>query len=124
MGDDELLQQVGTIPQALLRMNGRFSSELSKAELLTAAGQILDFSPNDQAVVENSYLTCLARRPSDEEKEYFVAMLDKTYEAAAKKREASPGTPEMDPKPDRSRAEVVQDIFWTLYNSPEFSWNH
>jgi hypothetical protein len=124
MGDDELLQQVGTIPQALLRMNGRFSSELSKAELLTAAGQILDFSPNDQAVVENSYLTCLARRPSDEEKEYFVAMLDKTYEAAAKKREASPGTPEMDPKPDRSRAEVVQDIFWTLFNSPEFSWNH
>ena len=124
MGDDELLQQVGTIPQALLRMNGRFSSELSKAELLTAAGQILDFSPNEEAVVENSYLTCLARRPSDEEKEYFVAMLDKTYEAAAKKREASPGAPEMDPKPDRSRAEVVQDIFWTLFNSPEFSWNH
>jgi hypothetical protein len=124
MGDDELLQQVGTIPQALLRMNGRFSSELSKAELLTAAGQILDFSPNDEAVVENSYLTCLARRPSDEEKEYFVAMLDKTYEAAAKKREASPGKPETDPKPDRSRAEVVQDIFWTLFNSPEFSWNH
>jgi hypothetical protein len=124
MGDDELLQQVGTIPQALLRMNGRFSSELSKAELLTAAGQILDFSPNDEAVVENSYLTCLARRPSDEEKEYFVAILDKTYEAAAKKREASPGTPETDLKPDRSRAEVVQDIFWTLFNSPEFSWNH
>ena len=124
MGDDELLQQVGTIPQALLRMNGRFSSELSKAELLTAAGQILDFSPNDEAVVENSYLTCLARRPSDEEKEYFVAMLDKTYEAAAKKREASQGKPETDPKPDRSRAEVVQDIFWTLFNSPEFSWNH
>lgn len=124
MGDDELLQQVGTIPQALLRMNGRFSSELSKAELLTAAGQILDFSPNDEAVVENSYLTCLARRPSDKEKDYFVAMLDKTYEAAAKKREASPGTPEMDPKPDRSRAEVVQDIFWMLFNSPEFSWNH
>lgn len=124
MGDDELLQQVGTIPQALLRMNGRFSSELSKAELLTAAGQILVFSPNDEAVVENSYLTCLARRPSDEEKEYFVAMLDKTYEAAAKKREASPSKPETDPKPDRSRAEVVQDIFWTLFNSPEFSWNH
>jgi hypothetical protein len=124
MGDDELLQQVGTIPQALLRMNGRFSSELSKAELLTAARQILDFSPNDEAVVENSYLTCLARRPSDEEKEYFVAMLNKTYEAAAKKREAAPGKPETDPKPDRSRAEVVQDIFWTLFNSPEFSWNH
>ena len=124
MGDDELLQQVGTIPQALLRMNGRFSSELSQVELLTAAGQILNFSPNDAAVVENSYLTCLARRPSDEEKEYFVAMLDRTFEAAAKKREASPDAPETDPKPDRSRAEVVQDIFWTLFNSPEFSWNH
>lgn len=124
MGDDELLQQVGTIPQALLRMNGRFSSELSKAELLTAAGQILDFSPNDEAVVENCYLTCLARRPSDEEKDYFVAMLNKTYEAAAKKREASPDAQEMESKPDRSRAAVVQDLFWTLFNSPEFSWNH
>lgn len=124
MGDDELLQQVGTIPQALLRMNGRFSSELSRAELLTAAGQIIDFSPNDEAVVENSYLTCLARRPSNEEKEYFVAMLGRTYEAVEEQREAAPNSPEPDPKPDRSRAEVVQDLFWTLFNSPEFSWNH
>lgn len=124
MGDDELLQQVGTIPQALLRMNGRFTAELSKTELLTAAGQILDFSDDDQAVVENSFLACLSRRPTDAEKEYFVAMLDKTYEAAEKRHKASNNKQESHPKPNRSKAEVVQDLFWILFNSPEFSWNH
>lgn len=124
MGDDELLQQVGTIPQALLRMNGRFSSELSKAELLTAAGQIISFSPDDAAIVENSYLACLARRPSAEERKYFLELLEMTYEAVAKKRNTEPNTPEPDPKPNRSQVDVVQDLFWTLFNSPEFSWNH
>jgi hypothetical protein len=124
MGDDELLQQVGTIPQALLRMNGRFSAELSKAELLSAAGQIIRFSPDNQAIVENSYLACLGRRPTDEEQQYFLGLLDNTYEAVAKKRESEPNTPEPNPKPDRSQEEVVQDLFWTLFNSPEFSWNH
>lgn len=54
-------------------MNGRFSSELSKAELLTAAGQILDFSPNDEAVVENIYLTwsCSAHQPFDRRERVF-----------------------------------------------------
>ncbi len=32
IGDDEMLQQVGTIPQALLRMNGRFKAEQSKVD--------------------------------------------------------------------------------------------
>ncbi len=124
MGDDELLQQVGTIPQALLRMNGRFSAELSKVEMLSAAGQIINFSPDNSAIVENSYLACLGRRPTDQERTYFLDLLDNTYEADSKKREADPSTPESDPKPSRSQADVVQDLFWTLFNSPEFSWNH
>jgi hypothetical protein len=124
MGDDELLQQVGTIPQALLRMNGRFSSELSKVEFLSAAGQILRFSASDEAIVENSYLTCLSRRPSDNEKDYFLTLLNQTFEAAANQTESNAESPEIAPKHSRSRAEVVQDLFWTLFNSPEFSWNH
>jgi len=128
MGDDELLQQVGTIPQALLRMNGRFSSELSKAEFLTAAGQIIAFSPNDEAIVENSYLACLARRPSEEERTCFLDLLRPVAEANAATEEsrtdmntdsAAAAIP-----PKRTREEIVQDLFWILFNSPEFSWNH
>ena len=74
--------------------------------------------------MENSYLACLARRPSAEERKYFLELLEMTYEAVAKKRYTEPNTPEPDPKPNRSQAEVVQDLFWTLFNSPEFSWNH
>lgn len=124
MGDDELMQQVGTIPQALLRMNGRFTSELSKVELLSAPGQIINFSPDNCAIIDNSYLACLTRRPSAEEQRHFLKLLENTYEEARKSGEANSLTPESQPKPDRSRAAVVQDLFWTLFNSPEFSWNH
>jgi len=124
MGDDELLQQVGTIPQALLRMNGRFSAELSKAELLTAAGQIIRFSPDNAAIVENSYLACLGRRPTEEEQQYFLGLLNNTFETATDQRKSASQEAESDLKPDRSQADVVQDLFWTLFNSPEFSWNH
>ena len=124
MGDDELLQQVGTIPQALLRMNGRFSSELSKAELLTAAGQIIAFSPDDESIVENSYLACLARRPSDEERTCFLDLLQAASKAttATEKLDAAPADSATSPKP--TREQIVQDLFWILFNSPEFSWNH
>lgn len=124
MGDDELLQQVGTIPQALLRMNGRFSSELSKAELLTAAGQIIAFSPDDESIVENSYLACLARRPSDEERTCFLDLLRAASKAntATEKLDAAPADSRTSPKP--TREQIVQDLFWILFNSPEFSWNH
>jgi len=124
MGDDELLQQVGTIPQALLRMNGRFSAELSKAELLTAAGQIIRFSPDNAAIVENSYLACLGRRPTEEEQQYFLGLLNNTFETATDQRKSGSQDAESDSKPDRLQADVVQDLFWTLFNSPEFSWNH
>jgi hypothetical protein len=124
MGDDELLQQVGTIPQALLRMNGRFSSELSKAELLTAAGQIIAFSPDDESIVENSYLACLARRPSDEERTCFLDLLQAASKAntATEKLDAAAADSRTSPKP--TREQIVQDLFWILFNSPEFSWNH
>ena len=124
MGDDELLQQVGTIPQALLRMNGRFSSELSKAELLTAAGQIIAFSPDDESIVENSYLACLARRPSDEERTCFLDLLQAASKAntATEELDAAAADSRTSPKP--TREQIVQDLFWILFNSPEFSWNH
>lgn len=124
MGDDELLQQVGTIPQALLRMNGRFSSELSKAEFLTAAGQIIAFSPNDESIVENSFLACLARRPTDEERTCFLNLLRPISEADTVPAESNTDQASSEIPAKRTREQVVQDLFWILFNSPEFSWNH
>lgn len=124
LGDDELLQQVGTIPQALLRMNGRFTAERSKVDNLSAPSEIIRFSPNNDAIIDNCYLTCLSRHPAVDERAYFLDLLDSTVEAAAEKRKANPDSAESAVKPTRTRAQVVEDLVWTLFNSPEFSWNH
>jgi len=124
LGDDELLQQVGTIPQALLRMNGRFTAELSKVDLLTAPNQLINFSPDTGTLIENCFLACLCRRPSPDEQSYFLGQLESTTEIVEEKRKTDVTVPQPDHEPTRTRADVVQDLFWTLFNSPEFSWNH
>lgn len=126
LGDDELLQQVGTIPQALLRMNGRFTAEQIKVDALSAPAQILNFSPDNAAVIDNCFLACLCRHPTVDERTYFLNLLESTTEAAGEKRKANPAAAatSANAKPTRTRAQVVEDLMWTLFNSPEFSWNH
>jgi hypothetical protein len=101
-------------------MNGRFTQELSKVDLLTASGEILRFSPDDEDVVENSYLACLSRRPSPEELQFFTNRL---ATAADSESGAAADQTSEDRMSDR-RQQVVEDMYWTLFNSPEFSWNH
>jgi hypothetical protein len=117
-GDDELLQQVGTIPQALLRMNGRFTRDLSKAEPFSAAGQILNYSATDADVVENCFLACVSRQPTQEELDWFLRQLETAVDADREDQ------PEPQAEPRLNRQDVVRDLYWTLFNSPEFSWNH
>jgi hypothetical protein len=102
-GENELEDRAGTIPQALLRMNGELAGELSDENPFTAPARIAQFSPTPELVVENCFLACLTRRPTSAEKEHFA--------------------PQLGDEADR-QAGVVADLFWTLYNAPEFSWNH
>lgn len=121
--DDELLQQSGTIPQALLRMNGRFTRELTKAELFTTAGQLMAQSGDDETLVQNCFLACLTRLPTSEERSYFVDQLKAA--ASAKPDDKTELTAESEDQTQRlSREQIVRDLFWVLYNSPGFSWNH
>ncbi|MEZ6128840.1 MAG: DUF1549 domain-containing protein [Planctomycetaceae bacterium] len=106
--DDELLQQSGTIPQALLRMNGRFTQDLTDTGIFSAAGQIQSFSGDHESLVRNCFLACLTRLPSPEERRFFVDEL-----TAA---EAVPDSKD-------SISQVVEDLYWVLFNSPGFSWN-
>jgi len=105
-GEDELIPQAGTISQMLLKMNGRFSRELGKVDLLTGPAQVLALSPDDSAIIENSFLMCLSRRPEAEELLHFQKQLQQARQAGDGQREA-----------------VVEDLFWALFNSPEFAWN-
>jgi hypothetical protein len=105
LGDEELAEQVGTIPQALLRMNGQLSRELIRSEAFTATRSIARATVgNDPLCLATCFETCLGRKPRAQEQAVFGQWLADTR--------------------GRNREQAVEDIFWILFNSPEFSWNH
>ncbi len=99
LGENELDDRAGTISQALLRMNGEFAHEMAEEEPFTAPGRIASYSSTPEKLLENCFLACLTRRPTPEEAAYFLPQLEDDND-----------------EPDG----VVQDVFWTLFNSPEF----
>ena len=102
LGDDELNDRTATIPQALLRMNGRFSSETLSTGPFNATGRIAALVDSPQATIETCFLMTLTRTPTKEEK------------ASIQELFGQQGT----------RAENVEDLCWALFNSPEFGWLH
>ncbi|MEZ6147388.1 MAG: DUF1553 domain-containing protein [Planctomycetaceae bacterium] len=99
LGEDELSDRTETISQALLQMNGKFAKDMTAEEAFSAPGRIASYSSTPEKLLENCFLTCLTRRPTDEEKAHFLPQLE--GEQGSKKG-------------------VVQDIYWALFNSPEF----
>lgn len=104
LGEDELDERSGTIPQALLRMNSKQSNELLKTSPLSSSGRIAALAGTDGRCLETCYLVCLSRRPTPAEEKHFLDQLKQSK--------------------DEQRRRIVEDIFWALFNSPEFSWNH
>ena len=86
-------------------MNGKLAWEALKIDPFNSSARINAFSGDDERRVETAYLVCLTRRPSREELQTFKGLLA-----------------EMPQRP--ARREVMEDLFWTLFNSTEFSWNH
>lgn len=105
LGEDEFTDRGGTIPQRLLLMNGELVQERTNENIIAnAATRIVTVTPSAAAAIDAAYLAVLTRRPTVEEKEVFVPRL-----AAARGDE---------------RRRVLEDLYWVLVNSTEFSWNH
>ncbi len=104
LGDQELDQDLGTIPQALLRMNSEVTRDAVKTDLMTASTRVAGMCRDDKSIVETTYLICFCRKPTPPEQKHFLSLLANVS------------------KNEKSR--IVEDIFWALFNSPEFSWNH
>jgi hypothetical protein len=100
--DGQGTAQPATIPQSLVRMNGKFARELVDANAVTATGRIAGMARNDAERLELVFLIVLTRRPTAAEREALLPLL-----TAA----SSPGR-------------GVEDVCWTLFNAPEFCWNH
>jgi hypothetical protein len=102
-GEDEFDEGAGTIPQRLLLMNGKMVHEKTAEGPFNAATRIAWMAPDDPRAVEVAYLAVLTRRPTPAETAHFEGMLaDK----------------------ELTRTQQLEDLFWSLVNSTEFSWNH
>jgi hypothetical protein len=102
-GEDEFDSHGGTIPQRLLMMNGSLLDEKIKESPFNASTRIGWMAPDDAHAVEVAYLAVLTRRPMSAEKTHFESFLGERK---------------------LKRADQLEDLFWTLINSTEFSWNH
>lgn len=104
-GEDEFEGSAVTIPQRLIMMNGKTVSERTKVDLVNnASTRIATLVSDNGKAIDLAFLSVLNRKPSEPERNKFIAHL------AEKK------------KNERSRA--MGDIFWAMFNSTEFSWNH
>ncbi len=110
LGEDEFIDRGGTIPQRLLMMNGELVKERTDAgnAVQNASTRIAMVTLDNEKAVETAYLATLTRRPSKEEIAHFIIRLNERF-------------PEKDPS---SRPQKMEDIYWVLLNSTEFSWNH
>jgi hypothetical protein len=103
-GEDEFASRGETIPQRLLLMNGNLVKDKTKEELFNAANLIAGMASSDRQAVETAYLAVLTRKPIAEELAHFESRL-----AGSK---------------GKDRSARMEDLYWTLLNSTEFSWNH
>lgn len=103
-GEDEFDARGGTIPQRLLLMNGDIVRERIKDGLFSATTRIAELAPDDRSAVAIAYLSVFTRRPTADESTYFVERLAGTT--------------------GRERKERLTDLYWSMVNTTEFSWNH
>jgi hypothetical protein len=104
IGEDEFDNRGGTIPQRLLLMNGELVHDRTKEGLFTAATRIGWQARDDHTAVHTAYVAVLTREPTTKETAHFRQRLG-----------GSTGN---------ERARRMEDLYWALLNSTEFSWNH
>jgi hypothetical protein len=103
-GEDEFDARGGTIPQRLLLMNGQIVRERIKPDFFNASSRIAALAPDERKAVEAAFLAVLTRRPTSEEFAHFMKRVAGTV--------------------GDQRKEAVSDLYWSLLNTTEFSWNH
>jgi len=79
-------------------INQKLSAKGNRLEALLAAN-----TPNDK-IVEEAYLAALSRFPTDGERQKLLAALDAT--------------------PAEERRAAIEDLYWSIFSSKEFLFNH
>ena len=89
------------LSQALHLLNG--STVNSKCTQGGVVAKALEAKKTPEKVIEDLYVLCLARKPSDSEKEKLMAFVGEE---------------------GRKDVDVLNDLFWAILNSKEFIFNH
>jgi hypothetical protein len=104
-GEDEFGEGSGTIPQRLLMMNGQLVQERTKDDLIgNAVTRIAALAKDDERAIDSAYLAVLTRLPTPAERDHFLQRMEE--------------------KDRPERRKEMEDLYWTLFNCSEFSWNH
>jgi len=93
----------GTIPQALMLMNGRQVNQTMRVGRQGALLKILGTPEDDEHRVDALYLRTVSRHPTPDEQKAALALVQVRG-------------------PQRHQA--FEDLFWALLNSSEFVFNH
>jgi len=101
--ENEFDEHGGTIPQRLLMMNGQLVREKIAPNPFNASAQFAIMATTNAKAIEGAYLAVLTRRPTSEELRHFEDFLSET---------------------ELNKQQKLEDIYWTLVNSTEFSWGH
>ncbi|MCX6852740.1 MAG: DUF1553 domain-containing protein [Verrucomicrobia bacterium] len=105
-GEDNFDDAGGTIPQRLLLMNGNMiTTNTGDNPFINACTRIGMLSPDNATAVEAAYLSIFTRRPTPAESTHFTGLLATSRSSQA-------------------RSNAMSDLYWTLMNATEFSWNH
>ncbi len=99
----------GSVSQALFLLNGGFVNENTRAVPGSAVSEVLDLPGGDAEKIRSLYRRALSREPTAAETKVWVKALSEPV-AGKNKREA--------------KKAALEDLFWALLNSSEFTFNH
>ena len=85
-------------------MNGNVVEERIKDNFLNATTRIALLAPDDRKAIETAFLAVLTRRPTEAEMNEFLQ--------------------DLQGRSGGERRRAMEDLYWTLINVTEFSWNH
>ena len=151
--DEEFEQKEfeGTIPQALLLLNGNLVNRAVNPIPGTALAEVLALPGGEAAKIEALYLRTLSRKPTAAETKKWVAFLNaprdvvtddapeqaapgsrRPFQANRKQIKRGGGGPDplarlgnrLDAQTQTYDRQAYEDMFWALLNSSEFAFNH
>ncbi len=109
--NDETTIFDGTLPQALMMMNGELVQQALSAEGDTYLKRVVTSRDNETEKIRKLFLAALSRYPTPQELAAFRKLLrEQTAARGGNRRQA--------------QAEALQDLFWAFLNSSEFILVH